>query len=53
MEQQLLNILANDNSSRQYRYLLIDGLTTVSEIDFIALDNIQALLGEQAIRALS
>ncbi|MBC9131521.1 hypothetical protein JMI89_10055 [Frischella sp. Ac48] len=49
MEQQLLNILANDNSSRQYRYLLIDGLTTVSEIDFIALDNIQALLGEQAI----
>lgn len=49
MEQQLLQILDNENSRKQYRYLLIDALTTVSEMDFIALNNIKELLGENTI----
>lgn len=49
MEQQLLAILDSEENKKYYRYLLLDALTTVSEMDFIELNNIQDLLGEQAI----
>ncbi|RKS86100.1 hypothetical protein DES39_1526 [Orbus hercynius] len=49
MEQQLLAILDSEENKKYYRYLLLDALTTVSEMDFISLNNIHDLLGDEAI----
>lgn len=49
MEKQLLAILDNEISRKQYRYLLIDNLAAISELDLIYLDNIKNMLGEKSI----
>jgi hypothetical protein len=49
MEKQLLTLLDNENSQQQYRYLLLDTLTSVSEIDLITINNIKEILGEEAV----
>lgn len=52
MEQELLELLNSDNNKKYYRYLLIDTLTTVSDTDFIALNNIKDLLGDETISTI-
>jgi hypothetical protein len=49
MKQQLLTLLDNQDNQQYYRYLLIDPLTSVSEMDFIDLNNIKDQFGDEAI----
>ncbi|WP_392560290.1 hypothetical protein [Orbus mooreae] len=49
LQQQLLTELDNAVNRKKYRYLLIDNLASISELDFIHLDNMTALLGSNAI----
>ena len=49
MKQQLIALLDNENNQKYYRYLLLDPLTSVSELDFVGLNNIKDLYGEQAV----
>ena len=49
MKQQLIALLDNENNQKYYRYLLLDSLTSVSELDFVGLNTIQDLYGEQAV----
>lgn len=49
MKDQLLAILDNEKTRKQYRYLLIDNLAAISELDIIYLDNITDMLGEQCV----
>ncbi|MBK5142198.1 hypothetical protein I2494_00435 [Budviciaceae bacterium BWR-B9] len=47
MEKQLISILNNDKA--MYRYLLLDGLASVSELDLVNLNNLKNILGNDAI----
>lgn len=49
LQQQLLTELDNEVNRKKYRYLLIDNLASISELDFIHLDNMTELLGSNAI----
>lgn len=49
MKQQLLTLLDSQDNQHYYRYLLIDPLTSVSEMDFIDLNNIKDQLDDEAI----
>lgn len=49
MKQQLINLLNSESNQQYYRYLLLDPLVAVSELDFISLNNIKDHYGEQAV----
>lgn len=49
MEQELRSILDNESNRKQYRYLLIDKLVSVSRLEILDLDNLTELLGEQSV----
>jgi hypothetical protein len=52
MKQQLLSLLDNENNQKYYRYLLLDPLTSVSEFDFVNLNNIKDYYGQEAINTV-
>lgn len=52
LEQQLSTNLDSEINRKKYRYLLIDNLAPVSDLDFIYLDNLSQLLGSNAITTL-
>lgn len=49
MKQQLINLLNSESNQQYYRYLLLDPLVAVSELEFISLNNIKDHYGEQAV----
>lgn len=49
MKQQLINLLNSESNQQYYRYLLLDPLVAVSELEFINLNNIKDHYGEQAV----
>lgn len=49
IQQQLLTELDNEANRKKYRYLLIDNLASISELDFMHLDNMTERLGSNAI----
>lgn len=49
MKQQLINLLNSESNQQYYRYLLLDPLVAVSELEFISLNTIKDHYGEQAV----
>lgn len=49
MKHQLINLLNSESNQQYYRYLLLDPLVAVSELEFISLNNIKDHYGEQAV----
>ncbi|WP_392551752.1 hypothetical protein RHO14_09760 [Orbus wheelerorum] len=51
--QQLCMELDNEINHKKYRYLFVDSLAIVSELDFLHIDNLTLLLGSDAIATLA
>ncbi|MCX8574727.1 MULTISPECIES: hypothetical protein [unclassified Gilliamella] len=52
MEKQLLNLLNNENARKQYRYLLIDNLVSLSYFHILSIQSLKEELGKEAIHII-
>lgn len=52
MEKQLLNLLDNPDARKQYRYLLIDNLVSLSYFHILSIQSLQENLGKEAVEVV-
>ncbi|OCG34113.1 MULTISPECIES: hypothetical protein [unclassified Gilliamella] len=52
MEKQILTLLENEKARKQYRYLLIDNLVSLSYFHLLSMDSLQENLGKEAIQVV-
>jgi hypothetical protein len=50
MEKQILNLLDNEKARKQYRYLLIDNLVSLSYFHILSMESLQENRGKEAIQ---
>ncbi|OCG47942.1 hypothetical protein A9G35_03280 [Gilliamella sp. Choc5-1] len=52
MEKQILTLLDNEKARKQYRYLLIDNLVSLSYFHLLSMESLQENLGKEAIQVV-